>query len=192
MLHERTSIAIPALVINALIAFAGLALFALYSRQRGHSEYFWLGLYFLLVGLADIVFYLQHSGYVPLVWNVGLGDPVIYVLIITQTRFTFAFGGHRLGRLWQIYQNLLIIPAAIPWLVWYGNIRSQTYMIIEPLIILPVAILLPILLFIWYRRGNREAGWLILPSLLPPITLGTVRSRKRIDLPRLASLRIPR
>ena len=171
MLYERTSIAIPALVINALIAFAGLALFALYSRQRGHSEYFWLGLYFLLVGLADIVFYLQHSGYVPLVWNVGLGDPVIYVLIITQTRFTFAFGGHRLGRLWKIYQNLLIIPAAIPWLVWYGIIRSQTYMIIQPLIILPVAILLPILLFIWYRRGNREAGWLILPSLLPPITL---------------------
>src|SRR4029079_12987824 len=47
----------------------------------------------------------------------------------------------------------------------------QTYMIIEPLIILPVAILLPVLLFIWYRRGNREAGWLVLPSLLPPITL---------------------
>jgi sigma-B regulation protein RsbU (phosphoserine phosphatase) len=171
MYHDRTSYAVPALVINTLIAFAGLALFALYSRQRGHSEYFWLGLYFLLVGAADIVFYLQHSGYVPLVWNVGLGDPVIYVLIITQTRFTFAFGGHRLGRLWHIYQTLLIIPAAIPWLVWYGVIRSQTYMIIQPLIILPVAIFLPILLFVWYRRGNREAGWLILPSLLPPITL---------------------
>jgi len=171
MYHDRTSYAIPALVINTLIAFAGLALFALYSRQRGHSEYFWLGLYFLLVGAADIVFYLQHSGYVPLVWNVGLGDPVIYVLIITQTRFTFAFGGHRLGRLWKIYQNLLIIPAAIPWLVWYSVIRSQTYMIIQPLIILPVAIFLPILLSVWYRRGNREAGWLILPSLLPPITL---------------------
>lgn len=171
MFHDRTSYAIPALVINALIAFAGLALFALYSRQRGHVEYFWLGLYFLLVGTIDVVYYLQHSGFVPLMWNVGLADPVIYALIITQTRFTFAFGGHRLGRLWKIYQNLLIVPAAIPWLVWYGKIPSQTYMIIEPLIILPVAILLPILLFIWYRRGNREAGWLVLPSLLPPITL---------------------
>jgi serine phosphatase RsbU (regulator of sigma subunit) len=171
MYHERTSYAIPALVINVLIAFAGLALFALYSRQRGHAEYFWLGLYFLLVGTIDVIYYLQHSGFVPLAWNVGLADPVIYAAIITQTRFTFAFGGHRLGRLWQIYQNLLIVPAAIPWLVWYGKIQSQTYMIIEPLIIVPVAILLPILLFIWYRRGNREAGWLVLPSLLPPITL---------------------
>jgi phosphoserine phosphatase RsbU/P len=171
MYHDRTSYAIPAIVINTLIAFAGLALFALYSRQRGHTEYFWLGLYFLLVGTIDVLYYLQHSGFVPLVWNVGLADPVIYVLIITQTRFTFAFGGHRLGRLWQIYQNLLIVPAAIPWLVWYGKIQSQTYMLIEPLILLPVAILLPILLFVWYRRGNREAGWLVLPSLLPPVTL---------------------
>jgi len=171
MYHDRTSYAIPAIVINALIAFAGLALFALYSRQRGHAEYFWLGLYFLLVGTIDVIYYLQHSGFVPLMWNVGLADPVIYALIVTQTRFTFAFGGHRLGRLWQIYQNLLIIPAAIPWLVWFGKMQSQTYMIIEPLIILPVAILLPVLLFIWYRRGNREAGWLVLPSLLPPITL---------------------
>ena len=171
MYHDRTSYAIPALVINALIAFAGLALFALYARQRGHTEYFWLGLYFLLVGTIDVIYYLQHSGFVPLMWNVGLADPVIYALIITQTRFTFAFGGHRLGRIWQIYQNLLTVPAAIPWLVWYGIIQSQTYMIIEPLVILPVAILLPILLFVWYRRGNREAGWLIIPSLLPPITL---------------------
>ena len=171
MFHDRISFAIPALVINTLIAFAGLALFALYSRQRGHMEYFWLGLYFLLVGTADVAFYLQQSGFIPLAWNVLFADPVLYALIITQTRFTFAFGGHRLGRVWKVYQALLIVPAALPWFVWYGKVPSQAYMIIEPLIILPVAVLLPILLFIWYRRGNREAGWLILPSLLPPITL---------------------
>lgn len=171
MLHDRTAYAIPALVINALIAIAGLALFALYSRQRGHTEYFWLGLYFLLVGAADVLYYLQQSGFVPLAFNMLIADPFIYAMVITQTRFTFAFGGHRLGRLWRIYQALLIIPVTIPWFVWYGKIPSQAYMIIEPLVILPVAILLPILLFIWYRRGNREAGWLILPSLLPPITL---------------------
>lgn len=171
MHHDRTAYAIPALVINTLIAFAGLALFALYSRQHGHTEYFWLGLYFLLVGTADVVYYLQQSGFVPLAWNMLFADPIIYALIITQTRFTFAFGGHRLGRLWQIYQALLVIPVAFPWFVWYGKVASKTYMLIEPLTILPIAILLPILLFIWYRRGNREAGWLVLPSLLPPITL---------------------
>jgi serine phosphatase RsbU (regulator of sigma subunit) len=29
--------------------------------------------------------------------------------------------------------------------------------------------LLPVLLFLWYRDGNREAGWLIIPSLMPAI-----------------------
>ena len=32
--------------------------------------------------------------------------------------------------------------------------------------------MLPLLLFRWYRRGNREAGWLIVPSLLPAATSG--------------------
>jgi serine phosphatase RsbU (regulator of sigma subunit) len=34
-----------------------------------------------------------------------------------------------------------------------------------------VALLLPILLYTWYRHGNREAGWLVLPSLLPAATV---------------------
>jgi len=171
MLHDRTAYAIPAIVINALIAFAGLALFALYSRQRAHTEYFWLGLYFLLVGVADVAFYLQQSGFTSLASNVLFADPMLYALIIVQTRFTFAFGGHHLGRVWKIYQCLLIIAVGIPWLVWYGKVPSRDYMIIEPLLTFPIAFLLPILLLVWYRRGNREAGWLILPSLLPPITL---------------------
>ena len=36
--------------------------------------------------------------------------------------------------------------------------------------ILPAAMMLPVLLLVWFRRGNREAGWLILPSLFPAAT----------------------
>lgn len=171
LFHDRTYGAIPALVINALIVVAGIALLALYSTQRVNREYFWLGFYFLVVGGADVLWYLQQSGLLPLACNVLLADPLLYLVILVQTRFTFAFGGHRLGPLWRVYQYLLIIPVAIGWCVWYGKIPSPIYMIVEPLFILPVAILLPILLFAWYRRGNREAGWLVLPSLLPPATM---------------------
>jgi sigma-B regulation protein RsbU (phosphoserine phosphatase) len=171
LLHDRTFTAIPAIVINSLILVAGLALLALYSSQRGRLEYFWLGFYFLVVGIADILWYFQQSGFIPLACNVLLADPLLYAIIVAQTRFTFAFGGRRLGPIWNAYQFLLLIPIAIGWFVWFGKIPSPTYMIIEPLFILPVAILLPILLFVWYRRGNREAGWLILPSLLPPTTM---------------------
>lgn len=171
LFHDRTYSAIPAIVINALIAVAGFALLALYARQREHLEYFWLAFYFFLVGLADVLWYLQQSGFIALAWNVLVADPLIYAIIIAQTRFTFAFGGRRLGTVWRVYQYSLLVPVAISWFVWYGRIASRTYMIIEPLFILPVAILLPILLFVWYRKGNREAGWLVLPSLLPPATL---------------------
>jgi serine phosphatase RsbU (regulator of sigma subunit) len=41
------------------------------------------------------------------------------------------------------------------------------YLVVEAVVILPAALILPVLLFVWYRRGNREAGWLILPSLFP-------------------------
>ena len=171
LFHDRTYAAIPAIVINALIVMAGLALLALYITQRGHLEYFWLGFYFLVVGISDVLWYLQQSGFIPLACNVLLADPLLYAIMIAQTRFTFAFGGHRLGPLWRVYQYLLLIPVVIVWFVWYGKIPSPTYMIIEPLFILPIAVLLPILLFVWYRRGNREAGWLIFPSLLPPATM---------------------
>ena len=170
-LRDRTSFAIPAIVINTLILVAGLALLALYSNQRGHLEYFWLGFYFLLVGISDVLWYLQQSGFIPLPCNVLLADPLLYAVIVAQTRFTFAFGGHRLGPLWRIYQYLLLVPIAIVWFVWFGKVPSPVYMIIEPVFLLPVVISLPILLFVWYRHGNREAGWLILPSLLPPATM---------------------
>lgn len=171
MFHDRTFAAIPAIVINALILVAGLALIALYLSQRGHREYFWLGFYFVLVGISDVLWYIQQSGYIPLACNVLLADPLLFAIIIAQTRFTFAFGGRRLGPLWRVYQYLLLIPVAIGWFVWYGKVPSPTYMILEPIFLLPVAILLPILLFAWYRQGNREAGWLVLPSLLPPATM---------------------
>ena len=171
MFHDRTYTAIPAIVINALIFVAGLALLALYLSQRGRFEYFWLGFYFFIVGISDVLWYLQQSGFIPLACNVLIADPLLYAVIIAQTRFTFAFGGHRLGPVWRAYQYVLLIPITISWFVWYGKIPSPTYMILEPLFILPIAVLLPILLFVWYRRGNREAGWLIFPSLLPPATM---------------------
>jgi serine phosphatase RsbU (regulator of sigma subunit) len=48
-----------------------------------------------------------------------------------------------------------------------GQINSNPYALVEAGMILPAALLLPARLFAWWRGGNHEAGWLILPSLLP-------------------------
>jgi serine phosphatase RsbU (regulator of sigma subunit) len=65
------------------------------------------------------------------------------------------------------------VPPALIWFSWQGQFSSDAYIVIEALILLPAALLLPILLLLWFRRGNREAGWLILPSLLPAATVST-------------------
>ncbi len=162
---------IPSFAINFLLVLAGIGVFSLHRAQTDHAEYLWLGLYLFLVGIADLLWYLQAAGYAPLAANVLLADPLLYPVTIAQIEFTFSFGGRRPGRLWRAYQALLLLAPALTWLVWLGKIPSVAYMVTETALLIPVALLLPVMLLIWFRRGNREAGWLILPSLLPAATL---------------------
>lgn len=162
---------IPSVAINLLLVLAGIGVFSLHRAQREHAEYLWLGLYLFLIGIADLLWYLQAAGYAPLAANVLLADPLLYPVTIAQIEFTFSFGGRRPGRLWRAYQALLLLAPALTWLVWLGKIPSVAYMVTETALLIPVALLLPIMLFVWFRRGNWEASWLILPSLLPAATL---------------------
>jgi hypothetical protein len=111
--------------------------------------------------------------------NNFLADPTVYLFTIAQIEFTLSFAGKRVSRPWRIYEALLLAPLAPNALMWAGRFPSGDYLLIEAFVILPAALLLPVFLFVWYRQGNREAGWLILPSLLPLATaflydLGTV------------------
>jgi hypothetical protein len=114
----------------------------------------------------------------PLSANFLAADPLIYAATIAQIEFTYSFGGRRVGRAWRVYEVLLLTPLVLLWLQWEGWLPSTVYLLIEALIVIPVALLLPVFLWLWYRRGNREAGWLILPSLLPAaiVTLGNFGS----------------
>jgi phosphoserine phosphatase RsbU/P len=162
--------AVPTTAINLVVILAGIAALALYRAQRGHAEYRWLGLYLLLLGLSNGLSYNAEAGTLPLAWNDFLGDPLIYVFTILQIEFTFSFAGQRVGRAWRVYEWLLPAPLILMALMLMGKVSGNAYALVEAAIILPAALLLPLLLFLWYRRGNREAGWLILPSLLPVAT----------------------
>lgn len=167
----RIDAAMPSIFINLLLILAAVASFALYRSQRQHREYIWLALYLLLVGTSYLLWGCQQAGVFPLSANFLGSDPLLYAIAIAQIEVTFSFGGLRVGRLWRAYQAMLLAPLLLVWLTWRGQFSSDTYIVIEALILLPVAVLLPIVLLVWYRRGNREAGWLILPSLLPAATV---------------------
>lgn len=172
--NERTSFesqrmyaAIPSIAINGLLLLAGLAVFALYLNQRTRAEYLWLGLYLFLLGLSNGLLYCSTTAVLPLTWNNILGDPLIYVFTIMQIEFTFSFAGRRVNRAWRAYEALLVLSLIPNPLMMAGVISSDWYISYEVFAILPAALLLPLLLLAWYRQGNREAGWLIAPSLLP-------------------------
>lgn len=167
----RLYAALPAIFINLLLMLAGLGAFALNRTQPTHTEYRWLGFYLFLLGTADLLWDCQVCGLLPLSANFLLGDPLLYAVAIAQIEFTFRFGGLRINLPWRIYEVLLLTPLVLVGLAWRGLFPSAVYVVVEALILVPVAVLLPVLLFLWYRRGNREAGWLILPSLLPAATI---------------------
>ena len=160
--------AIPSVAINLLLVFAGLGAFALFRSQPGHREYMWLALYLLLLGLSNGLLYTSTSGVLALSWNNLFADPLIYVIMIMQIQFTFSFAGLKPGKIWRAYEIVLLLSlTANPFSVVAGWIPANIYLFFETILISPAALFLPVLLAIWYRRGNQEAGWLILPSLMP-------------------------
>ena len=159
-----------AAAIDFLLCLAGLGALALYASQRSQREYLFLGVYLCLVGTSNLLAVLQSSGLAPLSANFLVADPLIYLCAIAQIEFTFSFAGRRVGRAWRFYEALLSVPLVIAGLNWAGHFPSKTYALIQAAVTAPVGLLLSIALLIWYRRGNREAGWLILPSLAPAVT----------------------
>ena len=160
----------PSICINLLLCLAGVSALALYALQPTQREYIFLGLYLLLVGISNALSMLQSCGLMPLSANFLIADPLIYAWVIAQIEFTYSFAGRRVGRIWRIYEVSLLLPLMLSVLTWVGLFASDTYLLIEAAATAPVGLLLSALLFVWYRQGNREAGWLILPSLAPAVS----------------------
>ena len=168
---QRIYPVVPSLAINSLLVLAGLGSLALFLSQPRNRDYLFLGCYLCLIGIANGFLICQLAGALPTAANFLLSDPLSYLFTIAQIEFTFSFAGHRINRAWRVYEILLLITmlVLVP-LTWFGHFPTDRYVLVEACIGLPAALLLPVLLFVWYRRGNREAGWLIVPSMMPVAT----------------------
>ena len=170
MESQRFYAVMPSIAINLMLILASIGAFALHRNQRARKEYLWLGLYLFLLGLSNGLLFCAVSGMAPIAANTLLADPLIYIFTIMQIEFTFSFAGQRVGRIWRTYEIALLLMPILVLLEILGGFPNGLYVSLEAIVILPAALLLPVLLLVWYRRGNREAGWLILPSLLPAAT----------------------
>jgi phosphoserine phosphatase RsbU/P len=169
---ERLDDLWPSIFINLLLCLTAVGVLCLYLYQRGHRDYLFLGLYFLVLGLSNGLWNLQLTGVAPTSLNFLGSDLLLYVYTILQIEFTFSFVGRRPARALRIYEGVLLLPWILAGLCWTDRFPAGPYALIEAAVTMPVAVLLTTLLLVLYRRGNREAGWLIFPSLLPLTVTG--------------------
>lgn len=169
---ERLNGVWPSIAINILLCLAAIGVLCLFLGQHSHRDYLYLGLYLFALGVANGLWNLQQAGVAPTSCNVLISDPLIYVYSILQIEFTFSFVGKHPSHALRIYQAALLLCWIFAGLCWTNHLPVDTYALIEAAITIPVAIILMTLLLVWYRRGNHEAGWLILPSLLPLLADG--------------------
>lgn len=150
--------------VDVLFALGGIAALALYFNQRSHLEYFWLGLFLAITGVSDFLS-VGTFAIVPVSAKILIADPTSYLIVALQIEFTFAFALQRITRPWRAYEALLIVAALAQIPIGWFDIPFLPSFIWATTICAPASIILSVLLFVWYRRGNREAGWLIVPSL---------------------------
>ncbi|MFP5276805.1 MAG: SpoIIE family protein phosphatase [Acidobacteriota bacterium] len=153
--------------VNLAIVIAGAGVLLLFLTQRGQREYLWLGLYLVLLGSSFLMLSGSNDAIVPGIANDLFGDPAIYLFIVAQVEFTYAFIGRRLNRAWRLYEGLLLLGVVGAVLCATGVVTSDVYFFFESAVTLPAAIALPLVLLYWSRRGNHEARLLIVPSLFP-------------------------
>lgn len=166
---ERLYDFLPSLAINMLVALAGLGALALFALQRNQRDYLFLSLYLLAIS-TNAVWVGQQDGILPISANLLLADPLFYVTGILLIEFTFSFVRRRVTWPWRLYEAILLSPILLVPFCWFARFSGDAYLLIQAAVTAPMAVLPPAVLYLWYRRGNREAAWLIFPALLPSAT----------------------
>ena len=163
---------LPSFTVNLALILAGIAGLGLYFAQKRRAEYLWLGVFLVAQGGGSAAFGLYYASFLPVSINWFIAIPVNYAATVALVEFIFRFAGRGVTRPWRAYQAVLVATGLVcPSLVWAGILGYAPYNVLEALAVAPASVLLTVLLFRWYLAGNREAGWLILPTLLLTTTL---------------------
>jgi hypothetical protein len=144
----------------------GIVGLALFFAQRGQREYLWMFLA-AAIGLLSLpldLFRLFHN--VPATWElarqpINVGNLIFNLMMyfsLLRTRFN-----------WWI-RGLIALACAGLVVSWFGASNGSISVLASNLVQMPTlllyAVVLPVLLFIHYRRGNREAGILLIAALV--------------------------
>jgi hypothetical protein len=149
----------------------GIVALALFSAQRRHWEYLWIFLQFFATGCSVPLLYYEYFHNVPASWDL-LRQPLSVASDVFVVLMYFAFLRLRFG--WWI--RIFVIVAAAGQVFSLigqkqGNLSSlATVLALFPLLFL-IAGVIPVLLAVHFRRGNREAGILLIPVIFQGLSI---------------------
>jgi len=154
-------------VAQGLIGFmVGIWALALFRAQPEHREYLWLAFMGLVDATGGCLSPALRVTQLP-AWEVFLPGAILNVLdIIALVLFVCAFLRVRINWWIRVYCLALLWTPLINMALWQGWILQKYYLLGVVIVSTPVDLFAPLLAIRQYRRGDREAGMLLLPLLL--------------------------
>jgi len=150
----------------------GLVALALFLAQRERKEYLWLFLFSFSNFLTFVwaVFELAHN--FPLIWELA-NLPLLLGFMVFLILLYYAFLRLRVGRwMWIcIAVASLVIAANLVLKSAFGRTTVADDFLAQIPLQLLIGGVLPVLTFVQWRKGNREAGILLIPLLSLSLSL---------------------
>ncbi len=166
LLLRITTYAVPCLTV-LLGLIVGVLAFALYSVQRKQTEYLWIvvtALGYLALLLWQVILRVRN---LPLNWSASVDGVMMVWVLIAPVFMYLAFLRVKAPRWMELALGLAsalylveVIGGDYDWML-----PSARLALSMPLVLI-ANLAIPVLLFIHFRRGNREAGILLIPALL--------------------------
>ncbi len=149
----------------------GIVALALFAVERGRREYLWLFLMLLIHALVLPIVFYRYFHNIP-ASSLWLSDLLSILFVFFLTLAVFALVRVRFGRWIQIVMGVVIASVAVADVMAIYQVGS---VLSNVLIQFPTNALfggvVPVMLIVSMRRGNREAGILLVPILLNALTI---------------------
>jgi len=144
----------------------GLVALALYLGQRRQREYLWIFLMTMAIVLEAPRTIIELYRNVPVTWDL-LTLPLLFAVLLFQTLVFFAFLRVRFALWLRIYFAIAFVIFAADLIGQSTGVLTTAFFLFG---LVPMDLLLyvyvPFLLLTKWRKGNREAGILLIPSML--------------------------
>ncbi|MGA7109574.1 MAG: SpoIIE family protein phosphatase [Terracidiphilus sp.] len=143
----------------------GLVALVLYTSQREQTEYLWIAALGALYLAEFPVPFISTFFNIPVIWDqlstlCRTATPYIWLSLY------FAFVHQRVSRPWKIALLVIGVINALSGMGQYLILPLALQIFMNLPIIILLSVVIPIVLAIHWRRGNREAGILLIPLLL--------------------------